>query len=131
MKNTQLNLRSLANFTLIIFVFCLITSGQVANVSQPLAPNQTNEREMNGAKTDRYTFDLKENEFFQVRVEQKGIDVRLSLKDSKNNELATMDTPNGKEGFETLTWVAKDSGQYILEVISPNEKAEKGIAGGK
>ena len=33
------------------------------------------EREITGAETHRYRFNLKANEFFQVRVEQKGVDV--------------------------------------------------------
>ena len=90
-----------------------------------LQPNQIIEREMTGAETHRYKFDLKANEFFQVRVEQKGVDV-VSNSPMKRKFLATMDSPNGKVGFETLTFVANANGSFILEIISPNEKAEKG-----
>ena len=91
-----------------------------------LPPDQTIEREMTGAETHRYKFELKANEFFQVRAEQKGVDVLLQIKDEKGKVLAAMDSPNGKAGFETLTFVASNDGRFTLEVISPNEKAEKG-----
>ena len=92
-----------------------------------LKPNQTLTREMTGAETHRYKFDLKPNEFFQVRIEQKGIDVALKLNDADGKTLATMDSPNGKEGFETLSFAADKAGAFILEVGGFDEKAEKGI----
>jgi hypothetical protein len=101
---------------------------QTENTRPPfeLNPGATVEHEMKGAESHRYKFDLKKDEFFQVRVEQKGVDVSLKLTDDKGNVAATMDSPNGKEGFETLTWVAIDLDKFILEVIGPNEKTERG-----
>lgn len=90
-----------------------------------LLPNQSLEREMMGAETHRYRFDLKLNEFFQVRVEQKGVDVALRLLDATGNVLATMDSPNGKQGPETLSFVAATQGSYALEVRNSDTKAEK------
>ncbi len=59
---------------------------------------------MTGKETYYYKFNLKQNEFFQVHVEQKGIDVMLKLLNYVNgNVLATMDSTNGKEGHETLS----------------------------
>lgn len=104
----------------------IIANGQPTDEPRSLQPNETIEREMTGKETHRYKFDLKTGEFFQVHVEQKGLDVSLKLLDEKGNVLATMDSPNGKEGFETLTFVADKDGSFILETISPNEKAEKG-----
>ena len=126
MKNTK---HALKIYLSLIFVFaaCVLSSfGQSPSEPQQLEPNQTIERGMTGAETHRYKFDLKANEFFQVRVEQKGVDVTLKLTDEVGNVLATMDSPNGKEGFEILTFVALKDGVFILEVISPNEKTEKG-----
>lgn len=100
---------------------------QPPNEVRELLPSQTIEREMTGAETHRYKFDLQANEFFQVRVEQKGVDVTLKLLDANGKTLATMDSPNGKEGFETLTWVATNSGSFVLEVINSDSKIEKGI----
>ena len=94
--------------------------------TRSLTPNQTIEREMTGAETHRYKFELKANEFFQVRVEQKGVDVALNLRNADGISLATMDSPNGKEGPETLSFIADKVGGFILEVSRFDAKAEKG-----
>ena len=81
---------------------------------------------MTGSETHGYRFALRKNEFFQVRVEQEGADVVLRLFGTGGKELARMDSPNGKEGFETLTFVAAESGVYTLEVGGLEPKADKG-----
>ena len=91
-----------------------------------LSPNQTIEREMTGAETHRYQFDLQAGEFFQVRVEQKGVDVALKLLDADNNTLATMDSPNSKEDFEMLSFVAAKTSGFILEIRTADITAEIG-----
>jgi CHAT domain-containing protein/tetratricopeptide (TPR) repeat protein len=121
---------------LIPIIICLIFVGTCAqhgfgqttgaNQIQALPPNQTIEREIRGAETHLYKFDLKADEFFQVRVEQKGVDVALTLLDSNGDALATMDSPNGKQGPETLSFVAQESGSFVLEVKALDAKVEKG-----
>ncbi|MCU1263980.1 MAG: hypothetical protein JWM21_298 [Acidobacteria bacterium] len=96
------------------------------NTIQELSAEQTVEREMTGGATHRYQFDLRANQFFQVRVEQRGIDVALRLIDDKGDTTATMDSPNEKEGPETLSFVAERPGHFVLEVTSIDAKAEKG-----
>ncbi|HEX8737221.1 MAG TPA: CHAT domain-containing tetratricopeptide repeat protein [Pyrinomonadaceae bacterium] len=102
-------------------------SGQTPTEPPPfsLLPAQTIEREITGAQTHRYKFDLKANEFFQVRAEQRGVDVTLKLADANGNVLATMDSPNGNRGFEQLSFVASEAGSFILEVVNSDAKVEK------
>ena len=114
-----------------LMLFSLGTPSGVAQTSslnpiQELPPNQTLEREVISAETHRYKFDLQKDEFFQVRVEQKGVDVTLKLIDSSEQVLVTMDSPNGKAGPETLSFVAEKSGSYVLEVSGLDAKAVKG-----
>lgn len=112
----------------VVILFSSFALGQTANESQSreLPLNQTLEREMTGAEKHRYRFDLKVSEFFQVRVEQKGVDVALTLADAAGKTLATMDSPNGKQGPETLSFVAATPGDFVLEVEGIDAKAEKG-----
>lgn len=91
-----------------------------------LAQGQILTREMTGSETHRYKFELKKDEFFQVRAEQKGVDVALKLVDAGGKVLAAMDSPNGKEGPEILTWVANGPGAFVLEISGFDVKAEKG-----
>ncbi len=119
-------LATLAISELILFSALAYGQGRNDDSIRELPPNQTVEREMIGAQTHRYRLDLQANEFFQVHVEQKGVDVTLKLLDSNGNVLATMNSPNGKNGPETLSFVMADTGRYVLEVIGADEKAEKG-----
>src|SRR4029077_8106408 len=87
---------SFTGFAVMLLLSGSLVLGQTPNDNQirELLPNQTLEREMTGAETHRYKFDLKANEFSQVRVEQKGVDVTLRLLDAAGKTLATMDSPN-------------------------------------
>lgn len=94
--------------------------------ARELPPGQTIEGQMTGAETHRYRISLKQDEFFQVRVEQKGVDVALKLADAHDQTLATMDSPNGTEGFEVLSFVATRADSFLLEVSGFDAKAIKG-----
>jgi CHAT domain-containing protein/tetratricopeptide (TPR) repeat protein len=123
-NRTRSHLTTLAS--LVILLAAPAAAAQTPDEPQTLSPARTLERELAGAQTHRYKFDLRADEFFQARVEQKGVDVTLKLLDSGGNALATMDSPNGKQGPETLTFVAARPGAYALEVSAPDAKAVKG-----
>lgn len=113
-------------FLLLLEIQSAFGQGQKADI-RPLEPSQTIEREISGKETHRYKFNLKAQEFFQARVEQKSVDVALRLLDAEGNVLAAMDSPNEKEGPETLSFVAAKTGGFVLEVSGFDEEAEKGI----
>ncbi|HYP25965.1 MAG TPA: CHAT domain-containing protein [Blastocatellia bacterium] len=81
---------------------------------------------MTGTETHRYALALKAGEFFQARAEQKGVDVTLRLLDASGNVLGEMDSPNGKQGPETISFVAEKAGSFMLEVSGLDAKAERG-----
>lgn len=91
-----------------------------------LPPNQVVEREITGLEKHSYRINLQNDDFLQVRVEQKGADVTLKLVDADSNVVTTMDSPNGKVGPEILSFVAQQTGKFVLEVSGVDAKAEKG-----
>jgi CHAT domain-containing protein/tetratricopeptide (TPR) repeat protein len=97
-----------------------------SNDNRELSAGQTLEREITGGETHRYSFKVQAREFFQLRVEQKGVDVELILSDAVGHVVATMDSPNGKLGPETVSFVAEQPGSFMLELSAPDAKAEKG-----
>lgn len=117
-----------AALALILWLAALPSFGQAQQSTdvRELVPTQTLECEMAGAETHRYKFNLQANEFFQARVEQNGVDVTLRLLDASSHVLAMMDSPNGIEGPETLSFVPEKAGSFVLEVAGLNAKAEKG-----
>src|SRR4051812_40903093 len=82
---------------------------------QKLVPNQLIERALTGAEMHRYQVDLSVNKLMTVRAEQKGIDIILRLFDQAGKKLAEIDSPNGTQGFEVLSYIPKDAGIYIIE----------------
>ena len=113
----------------IIFLFCvsaISVFGQAINTIQVLLPNQTIERGLGGGEIHRYQVTLGADEFLQIRVEQKGIDVVLKIADANGKQLAVMDSPNGIAGSETLSWAATTAGVYEIEISSPDSKASAG-----
>jgi FOG: WD40 repeat len=100
-----------------------LSSAQVTKQVSELKLNETLERELTGQEPHEYQVTLKANEFVQVRVEQKGIDVDLKLyAEGGTWLLAQMDSPNGMEGYETLSWIAREAGTYHFRVSRLEEE---------
>jgi CHAT domain-containing protein/predicted negative regulator of RcsB-dependent stress response len=108
-------------YALQLSVFLALTTfgQQRANEIHDLPPDQLIEQAMTGGQTDRYSLELKTGEFFRVDIEQKGIDVLLVLCDVNGKEIVRRDSPNGRRGFEILSFVAPATGKFLLEVSSP------------
>ena len=111
----------------ILLVFCFFVTSFSQQSTQTLPLNRSLERKLVCGKTHSYEFPLQPNEFLQVRVIQKGVDVTLRLVDAKVNVLAAMDSPNGDDGPETLSYIADKPEKLRLEVacLEPEPKAGK------
>lgn len=128
-KNNEKIKRVLRNLFFILSIWTIAPSvnGQPPRaVSQPLLPGRVLEKALSAKEAHRYEFNLRKDEFFQVIVTQKGIDVALKLLDTESKVLARMDSPNGNEETEILSFVAPQSGKYFLEVTSFDDEQEKG-----
>lgn len=86
---------------------------------------QAVERNVMGEETHAYSIMLDAGQYLHVRVNQKGVDVVISLFDSSSKMLVSMDSLNGKHGVEPLSFISETSGNYRLEVHS-SEKTSNG-----
>jgi CHAT domain-containing protein/Tfp pilus assembly protein PilF len=120
--------RQVVDAHLVGMILALTVFGQATQPPQAreLLPGETSDREIAGAGQHRYRFGLREGEFFQVRVEQKGVDVLLKLVDTGGAVLATMDMPIRTDVAETLSFIADKTGVYTLEVVAVEVNAKKG-----
>lgn len=101
--------------------------GTAGRSTKPLSAGETAEGRLANGVPDYYKLDLGRDEFFQVRVEQKGLDVELRLYDADDKEVAHMDSPNGLNGPETLSFVANAPGSFTLEVSkNPDQRNGNG-----
>jgi len=89
--------------------------------SQPTAtlqPGVPIERSLAPGQVHEFTVNAKENCFVQLVVEQKGIDVVVKIASPDGKALSECDTPNGDEGTERVSFIAKEAGKYRVS-ISP------------
>jgi CHAT domain-containing protein/uncharacterized protein HemY len=119
-----------------VFVFILLVVFTSNSVSAQAPANDDKcepfpvepfERKLLRGETHCFRFDLQKDQFSEIRLEQKGIDVALKIYDSDAKLMIEIDSPNGSKGFEILPIVAPASGVYKLEVTSSKESdTEKG-----
>jgi CHAT domain-containing protein/Flp pilus assembly protein TadD len=66
--------------------------------------------------THSYRLELSADQFFRIRVEQMGADVALSIKEPDGTKSPEIDRPNGTRGKDWISWIARTSGAYILQL---------------
>ena len=101
---------------------------QAKNESPPqsLEVGQPIERELAGGQTHTYLMTLAEGQFLRVVVEQRGIDVVATLLGPDGKQLIEVDSPNGAQGPELLSFITQADGRYRLEVRSLEKDAKPG-----
>lgn len=128
-------LRPLASVGFVAFV-CLLapaptvrmqSASPTGDVRAPrLDPGSVIEREMEGGGEHLYLINASAEQFLQILVQQKGMDVVLTLSGPDGQPISSVDRPNGTYGKETLSAHVKDSGTYKLHINSLRKVAAKG-----
>src|SRR5262245_31212453 len=85
-----------------------------------LAAESAVEQEIRGGEADLYRLRLSAGEYARAVVEQRGIDLVLALYTPEEEKVVEVDGPGGAVGPEPVSIVAERSGDYRLEVRSPN-----------
>ncbi len=92
-----------------------------------IAAGETVKVEMAGGATRLFRIVLSAGQYLRVVVEQQGIDVAVALVGPGQKRLVEIDSPNGNYGPEPVSAVAEESGEYRIEVRSPDAKALAGL----
>lgn len=92
-----------------------------------LQPDVPVERTLRGGESQTFEITLEGGHFIEVVVEQKGIDVSVSLNDPAGQTLLTVDSPVESRGREVVFAVAADWGIHRLRVIPVDPFAPFGI----
>jgi CHAT domain-containing protein len=102
---------ALANiFFLNLMVIGLAQDTAEINVGQKI------EREITTSEKHSYKFSAAANQFVNIAVEQKGIDLALKLIAPDGATVAEFDSPNGRTGLEETKAALEKAGEYILEI---------------
>jgi CHAT domain-containing protein len=94
--------------------------------AKSLSEFSAGEHELKGGETQSYRINLRAGEFLTALVEQKDIDVTVSLFGPGGAKIADTDSPNDRWGSEPVLLIAEKSGEYRVDVLSPNAKASPG-----
>lgn len=91
--------------------------------SAMLAIGTAIERELTGGQSHVYSLTLEAKQYVRGVVEQRGIDVVVSLVSPDGKTLLEVDSPNGTQGAEAFASVTTQAGVYQIIVRSPEKKA--------
>ncbi len=91
-----------------------------------LEAGKTLEETLGGGEKHSYEIQAEAGQFLHVIVEQKGIDVALTLFDPGGKAIASMDSPNGAFGLEQISVIAAMNGKYRLEIAPGDKSAQPG-----
>jgi len=94
--------------------------GQGERNAPILEPNKPVERELAGGQAHLYRLELGADQFAQVVVDQRGIDVEIVLKLPGGAQIVA-DSPNASYGPDPILWIAPTAGVYLLEVRAPGK----------
>ena len=108
-------------------LFALLVSTQTVTETRPLSLGIPMERELTGGQAYSYQISLLAEQYLHIIIEQRGIDVGVTLIAPDGKKLIEVDSPNGSSGEEILAWVTEAAGNYRIEVRS----LEKDVAPGK
>ena len=84
------------------------------------------ERELAGGVVHSYRLTLAAHQLLRLVVDQRGVDVVVTLFAPDGKKLAEVDSPNGTQGPEPVTLVTEVSGDYRLDVQSLEKNAAAG-----
>src|SRR5262245_53742547 len=93
---------------------------------RPLEPGRPIERDLEGGGVHSYRVTVPAGQFCHILVDQRGIDVVVSVFTSDGTRLVDMDSPNDVDGPESIALVAEASVDYRVDVRSLEKTARAG-----
>lgn len=100
------------------------TESTAAAESTPLGPEAVVERRLGSGEAHRYVLELEPATFFELTVDQRGVDVVVTLAGPGGEPLARADRPINRLGAEVLLGLAERAGTYTVEVAAQGEPDE-------
>lgn len=111
--------------TLILFSTLIgVAAAQTPPVE--LEPGTPIEKSIGGTQTHSYTIKTDEDNLVQLTVDQRGVDVVVSVFSPGGKKLSENDTPNGNQGLENVSFVVTVPGAYRIDVTPLQSDAPTG-----
>src|SRR5919106_6611739 len=100
----------------LLTLLLLVVLCSAANAQTTLQLGSPIERELQSGQFHQYTVKLAENQFIQITVDQREIDVIVRVFSPSGKSLGNFDSPNGGEGPEHVSFIAVTAGSYLVTV---------------
>jgi hypothetical protein len=113
-------LRAILLFS-ILASFPQIVLAQAERDPGALQPGVPIERTITKGQTHSFTVNMEQDQFLQLVVEQRGIDVVVRVFSPAGKSLGEFDTPNGDQGPENVSLAALTPGVYRIDVTPLDE----------
>src|SRR6185369_11279706 len=105
----------------------IASSNQTAQNDVPiLEPGTPISRELSGGAVHSYQIVLAARQFLRVAVDQRGIDLIVTLSDPNGKRIAGVDSRVGLYGTENASLISETAGNYRLEIRSKQKAAPTG-----
>lgn len=102
------------------------SSQPITQEASILGPGVSLERELRGGQEHAFQIALREGQYANLILDQRGIDVVIRLQEIEDNTSLTFDSEYRKEGEERLEMVAKATRNYQLRVKPSSISAAPG-----
>ena len=103
------------NKVALVLLFLLLCS-PLLNAQTTLQTGSPIERELSSTQVHEFSVQVEENQYVELVVEQRGIDVIVTVSSPAGKSIGHFDTPNGAEGPEHISFVALTAGRYNVTV---------------
>lgn len=113
--------RSLSLLVLLSLTLLRVPAAQL-NQTPALELGKPIERSIDAGETQSYSLTLTAGQFAHLVVDQRGVDVVVSVLAPDGSKLVRVDMPNGNRGLEPVSLIAGTSGAYRVEVLSTATK---------
>ena len=102
--------------------FCLFDNAAATQNESSLEPGKAIERSIDAGEAHSYTLPLTAGQYAHIAVDQRGVDVVVSIYAPDGTKVVQVDMPNGNYGLEPVALVADSAGAYRIEVQSTSTK---------
>jgi CHAT domain-containing protein/tetratricopeptide (TPR) repeat protein len=100
--------------------------GGAARVRSTLVPGEVYRSPLAAGESHRYRLMLAGDQFVDLRAEQQGVDLVLSLFAPDGSRLLLVDSPNGSHGPERLAVASRGAGEHLVELRSQDGQDRRG-----
>ena len=102
--------------------FCIFEVAAATQNESPLEPGKPIERSIAAGEAQTYTLTMTSGQYAHLAVDQRGVDVVVSIFAPDGTKLVEVDGPTGNIGVEPVSLVAQTTGAYRVEVLSTSPK---------